>query len=362
MRKVKRSLILIVSMVLVVSMMGTNSPNVDNTDGVQIGSTGVFYYVGHGEFTYSGSSNNSRGTETCTLNNMCVGCAVTATKEDDTVFHVTGNSYLVQANGSSYTLADKLIIDHTNPEKSFKEYEGYRIPEDVINSVLAELAFYDGDFCDGFEIAIYFPSTIYSAADRDSVICEIVLPEDPGTSTFVYNGYTMKNVITSTNASVPSYHRAGSNVLGLMQSVFNGVLSVAGKASLTVSLYGALTSAYDAYVALAGPVSYATTDDWADVYFTLKKYCKETYIYDIAWIPGYQTTADYLYTSVTREFYTQTFLEKTITRHYNTYYTSTNYTNPGPLMYNQYIHNPAEWSFDPPVKLTYWGRTVILSY
>ena len=210
---------------------GDLSGEADDSTSINPGETLTFEYDGNGMFTLLQEKPSDSTPRALSLNELNNGGLIDATAEDTAIFKVGEDKFLIQADGSIYTLADELYVDYREPEKWFEGHKDSFITDAVKNAIITDIERQNGAFDDNYEIVIYVPASITSTSRENP---RIIIPSDPGsgedpgyddstTSEYTYNSYTLRTTVIRYGRTGTLTQYLSTNwraVLSIVQDVF----------------------------------------------------------------------------------------------------------------------------------------------
>ena len=183
------------------------------------------------------------------------GSIIAKATEDEGIYHIAENKYITSTGCGTFQLTDKFDVDINNFEQSETIFREYCVPDKLKNEIEQNIEEQKMLGNDDLRISLFVPSKI----DSD----QISSSDAPlGTSQYTYKGVTFKDYsVKYWNCSTPLDEVNGSQAKSTASAFFNVLLSAAGVASQTISLFGVGISALSAYEAVKGTVSYGTQND-----------------------------------------------------------------------------------------------------
>lgn len=199
------------------------------------------------------------------------GTLIQATStENEDVFYVSSNNYLVLSHDDNYVLTEKVEVD----VNSFSPQNYPNIPAEVLNGLQKDIERQITIGNRDFTAAIYSPvaEVTYmpnlSQSSRDSWGDEY--PCGP---------YTLKDYFVELgNANTGMVSKRGTAVSSWAASLFNLIISGGGLASTEVSIFGVGISALDVFESVFGRVEHTNTNDYISEDTVYNKLGKSTYV------------------------------------------------------------------------------------
>ena len=201
------------------------------------------------------------------------GSLIQATStENEDVFYVSSNNYLVLSHDDNFVLTEKVAVDVNN----FTPQNYQDIPIEVLNSLQQDIERQISMGNRDFTAAIYSPvaEVTYipnlSQSSRDSWGNEY--PCGP---------YTLKDYFVELgNANTGMVSKRGTEASSWAASLFNLIISGGGVASKTVSIFGVGISALDFFESVFDQVQQTNTSDYISEDTVYNKLGKSTYVLD----------------------------------------------------------------------------------
>ena len=384
MRKIKKAVISIVSMVLVISMVGTSSGfagslNTQNEklvafqslnhresakeSGESSESSGCFLYDGHGEFELVSKGKPSFGCHFSDIKSVKQGEFVEAKEVYENMLYQVGERYLVSADNNTYTLSDRLFIDHLAPEDSFIQYKEYDIPKEVKNQIIEEsLAQHDLDEKEQYDFFIYAPSQYMPELSETQLLRSVVVPPT-GTSTYTYNGYSMKDytVERTIDSHVTVVGETSSSYAVGLAIVSLLLIPLTGGTSTYSNLFSGAVTAVSAFITLFGAINGGgTTSDKLEVWLHYRFFTKYTYVYYLdEWLIGLQSTCAITKNIWEHQYYANNGHHFTDTIPFEERYDSPRFGNPSSQALLNVINNAIILDNPIRIKFTYEGANNI---
>jgi len=324
----------------------------------------VAEYNGHGEYTVhkiNGSINNNSDKKTMLPENMI---SIIPT-EDDEMYYVSDNKYLVNVYDDKYILAEKVTINSKLYDDNIVIFDNYNIPEDVKNNIesvmISQMEMGNNDL----GIELYVPAAVSSDV-------QIMANEPLGTT---YYNYEYDNIIYHMmdysvkyyNLSTGMIERTGTSALATAKTFTDFVLSIPGVVvdeivEHVISAFGLFESAYDLYVAICGPVVYGSSGDRLYTSLIYDRIVKYTYVQDPVFgdypEPSCVAHKVWLNRHDTYQYYSSTGESHLAKESINMEFYTPNFRNPAPAA----IENGfGSCQVDFPFQVTIHGTRVILT-
>lgn len=201
------------------------------------------------------------------------GALIQATStENEDVFYMSSNKYLVLSYDDNYVLTEKVAVDVND----FSPQDYQDIPFEVLDSLQKDIERQISMGNRDFTAAIYSP------------VAEVTYEPNSSLSSQNYWGneypcgpYTLKDYFVELgNANTGMVSKRGKNASTWAASLFNLVISGGGLASKTVSIFGVGISALDFFESLFDKVEQTNTSDYISEDTVYNKLGKSTYVLD----------------------------------------------------------------------------------
>lgn len=195
----------------------------------------------------------------------------TATENDD-VFYVSSDNYLVLSHDKNYVLTEKVTVDVNN--FSPQNYQG--IPSEVLESLQKDIEKQISMGNRNFTAAIYSPvaEITYTPNIAKS-------SRDSWGNEYPCGPYTLKDYFVELgNANTGMVSKRGREASSWAARLFNLIISGGGVASKTVSIFGVGISALDFFESLFDEVEQTNTSDYISEDTVYNKLGKSTYVLD----------------------------------------------------------------------------------
>lgn len=372
MKRLKKILTSMISMVLVIAMVGTSCVFADNrksqesdilptqlnNDNGTREENSVFLYKGHGEFAYVNKNEIGTDKELSSIRTVLPGGYISAANEDDTIFNAGEGKYLVYSGEGAYLLCDKIEFSVAEIENAILEHTDKISPE--ITAIIrseAQTCIERGK-TEGL-IEAYVPSNLF-----DGVMTQPKGVTDTNTTSYyTYNGYSMKSITTRTDSKTTGLilNKQGTQVLGIAQSVTGLILSAIGVVSKTVSIFGVGCSAYSVYANIFGDVVTAMGNDEVRTAEIYDKYNRVTYVQlSGLWVAGAISYRVVVKHAETYEYYQSKGKGELIYTYMYDAQKSAHYDNEAAIAITYATSVPAETYVDDPIRCKLYQTWVVM--
>lgn len=281
--------------------------------------------VGHGQYkTVSQKSN---------------GEIIAVETEDEGVFHVKGNQYILSTEADNYLLVDKIDVNVDQFSLNQIQFNQYGIPNELVTEIQKTINKQKEIGNDKLEVAIYAPSLAASNQTEN-------------TTYYTYNGRQLRDYAIKYWHMSVSHEKKGTGAKDTASSIFNFIISSAGVTSKTISLFGWGVSALSAYESIFGSVNYGTQSDKIYINIPYDKITKRTEVYMGGnWNPGCTTYKAWLDRSDTYQYYSSTGKSKYFEKSLNLEYFSEHYNSAAATA----IANAPMQHYDPGIRVKIYG-------
>lgn len=238
-----------------------------------------FESIGHGEFRIA-PSNSIASDE---VEDVEIGKVIIAyPTNDEEIFKISKDKYLLENTSNSYLLTDKINIDTENFDKNQRIFSKYSISSELITNMQEVVDSQKKLGNTEFSIELYAPSILN---DKDMPSMDSIserVAEAPKYTNYKYKdktGYTwnMRDcTIAYRHLHAGPVKKEGTSALSLSKAFANVVVSGAGIASTTISVFGVGKSLYDLYKAAKGPVISGSGGDLSTAVLIYDRLQKET--------------------------------------------------------------------------------------
>ena len=213
-------------------------------------------YKGHGEYEVCGNSMLNLESESMESGDR-VGIIPT---EDEEIYYISDNTYLVNAYNNTYLLSEKVQLDSQNYENNIVLFETHNVPENIKSDIAKVIATQkelgNKDFC----IELFVPAKVISDV-------QVMANEPLGEVYYNYfyrnHVYEMKDYsVKYKNLSSGMIEKKGLDVWDYAKLFGDFIFSIPGVADeVIIPAFGVFESAYELYASIRGPVTRASSGD-----------------------------------------------------------------------------------------------------
>lgn len=374
MKKLKKALTVIMSLVLVIAMVGTSCVFADAGNEPASGRkgltdrkefTGRFVYDGHGQFSLKERINQSDGETVSSIEKLHIGSIIDAVQlqNDEEVFKIPGTEkYLIKVCDDVYLLADKLFFDASNLEFSFKNYSDYALPESILSAIKKAVDLETKECGSANDIVLYAPCMNIMNQDTN---LSALLRDAPGGSYYYYNGYKMSTYVMGSDKAITEHKSLGYNSDAILAAIKDLVLNTAGMANSYVSLIVGGGSLLQRLHSIWGTSISFTSQDTVNTTVYGIKYRKFVYVQDPVILEWYTSLVCYRYFYDYTDIYTQWISNHRSDLVSNTLegnYYSHDYSNPSASALQSFLSDPNNTQFDGSIYVTVGTTQVSLGW